>query len=172
MRLRFPIVRNCLGLALMVSLAWPGPRLRAEEPRQDWSRVQALPADQKIVVKAFKGMGPKVKGAYVYSDADRLIVRRQNGQTVTIPKDHIRRVVGTERVRHTVKVGAAAGFAIMAISIAVTGGAADLGVLGISIYGAAGAGLGALIGLAAGAAPNKYIVYQAENPDPRASKTP
>ena len=64
----------CLGL--MVSLALPGPGLHAEEPRQDWSRVQALPADQKIVVKSFKGMGPKVKGAYVSSDADRLIVRK------------------------------------------------------------------------------------------------
>ena len=173
MKLRFPIGRLCMSLALMVSLALPGPGLRAEEPRRDWSRVQALPAGQKIVVKSFKGMGPKVKGVYVSSDADRLIVRKQNGQAVTIPKDQIRRVVGNkERPRHTVKVGAAAGFAIMAIAIAVTGGAADLGVLGFSIYGAAGAGLGALIGLAAGAAPNKYIVYQAENPERKGSKTP
>ena len=87
MRLRFLIGRICMSLALMVSLALPVPGLHAEEPRQDWSRVQALPADQKIVVKSFKGMGPKVKGVYVSSDADRLIVRKQNGQTVNIPKD-------------------------------------------------------------------------------------
>ena len=166
------MVKSGVGLCLMISLAWMGPGLHAEEPRHDWSRVQALPADQKIVVKAFKGMGPKVKGVYVSSDAEQLIVRKQNGEVVTIPKDRIRRVLGTERIRHTVKVGAAVGFAIMAISIAVTGGAADLGVLGFSIYGAAGAGLGALIGLAAGASPNRYVVYRAENPDPRASKTP
>ena len=171
MKLRFPIVRNCLGLALMLSLVWLGPGLRAEEPRQDWSRLQALPADQKIIVKSFKGMGPKVKGVYVSSDADRLIVRRQDGQTVTIPKDQIRRVVGTERVRHTVKVGAAAGFAIMSIWSAVAGGS-DFTAWYFLVYGGAGAAIGGLIGLAAGSAPNKYIVYQAENPDPGAARTP
>ena len=170
MRLRFPIVRNCLGLALMVSLAWPGPRLRAEEPRQDWSRVQALPAGQKIVVKAFKGMGPKVKGAYVSSDADRLIVRRQDGQAVTIPKNRIRLVLGKERQRHTVWVGAAVGFAIM--YILGVAGTSDLAPEGIVVIGGIGAGLGALVGLAARTAGRTYIVYQAENPDPRASTTP
>ena len=166
------MVKSGVSLCLMISLASMGPGLHAEEPRHDWSRVQALPADQKVVVKPFKGMGPKVKGVYVSSDAERLIIRKQNGQTVTIPKDRIRRVLGSERMRHTVKGGAAVGFAIMAIAIAVTGGAADLGVLGFLVYGGAGAGLGALIGLAAGAAPNRYIVYRAENPDLRASKTP
>ena len=44
MRLVFLIGRICTGLGLMVSLAWLGPGLRAEERWQDWSRVQALPA--------------------------------------------------------------------------------------------------------------------------------
>ena len=171
MKLRFPIVRNCLGLALMLSLVWLGPGLRAEEPRQDWSRVQALPADQKIIVKSFKGMGPKVKGVYVSSDADRLIVRRQDGQTVTIPKDRIRRVSGRERQRYTVGIGAAAGLVIMSIWAAVAGGS-DVSAEGYVIVGGIGAGLGALVGLAARTAGKTYIVYQAEDPDPRASTTP
>ena len=171
MRFEFPIVRNCLGLALMVSLAWPGPpRLHAEEPRQDWSRVQALPADQKIVVKAFKGMGPKVKGAYVSSDADRLIVRRPDGQTVTIPKDRIRLVLGKVRHRHTVWIGAAAGFTI--IYLLGVAAARDPAPEGIVAFGGIGAGIGALLGLAAKAAGKKYIVYQAENTDRSASTTP
>ena len=169
MRLRFPIGRICMSLALMVSLALPG--LRAEEPRRDWSRMQALPADQKIVVKPFKGMGPKVKGAYVSSDAERLIVRKQNGQAVTIPKDHIRLVLGKERQRHTVWISAVAGFAIMSIWSGVAGGS-DFTAWYLLVYGGAGAGIGALIGLAAKAAGGKYIVYQSENPDRRASRTP
>ena len=107
MRLRFPVGRICMSLALMVSLALPRLGLRAEEPRRDWSRVRALPVGQKIVVKSFKGMGPKVKGAYVSSDADQIVVRRQNGQAVTIPKDQIRQVVRKGRIRHAGLIGAA-----------------------------------------------------------------
>ena len=169
MKLRFPIVRNCLGLALMLSLAWPGPGLRAEEPRQDWSRVQALPADQKIIVKSFKGMGPKVKGVYVSSDADRLIVRKQDGQTVTIPKDRIRRVSGRERQHYTVWIGAIAGAALMALLPSRLNLDMPHDEL---IFGVVGAGLGALVGLAARAAGKTFIVYQAENQAPRASTTP
>lgn len=170
MRFRFPIVRNCLGLALMVSLAWPGPpRLHAEEPRQDWSRVQPLPAGQKIVVKSFKGMGPKVKGAYVSSDADRLIVRRQNGQAVTIPKDQIRLVVGKERQRHGVLIGAAAGFAI-GVGLSTVGDFRQ--PLGALLIGGPFAGIGALIGFAIQVGGKHSIVYQAENPDRSVSATP
>ena len=171
MRFRFTIIRKCLGLALMVSPTWMGPGLHAEEPRQDWSRVQALPAGQKIVVKAFKGMGPKVKGAYVSSDADRLIVRRQNGQAVTIPKDRIRLVLGKKRQRHAVLIGAAVGFALMSITTGVAGGA-DFTAAYLLVYGGPGAGIGALIGLAVKAAGKTNIVYQAENQERRASKTP
>lgn len=165
------MVKSGGSLCLIVSLALPGPGLRAEEPRQDWSRVQALPADQKIVVKSFKGMGPKVKGAYVASDAGNLVVRKQNGQTVTIPKDRIRLVLGKERQRHTVWISAAAGFATLSIWSAVAGGS-DFTAWYLLVFGGAGAGIGALVGLAAKSAGKKYIVYQAENPDRRASRSP
>ena len=165
------MAKSGVSLCLMVFLALPSPGLRAEEPRQDWSRVQALPADQKIVVKPFKGMGPKVKGAYVASDAGNLVVRKQNGQTVTIPKDRIRQVLGKERQRHTVWISAAAGFAIMSIWSAVAGGS-DFTAWYLLVFGGAGAGIGALVGLAAKSAGKKYTVYQAENPDRRASRTP
>ena len=112
MRLVFLIGRVCIGLGLMVSLAWLGPGLRAEEHWHDWSRVQALQPGQKIVVKSFKGMGPKVKGTYVSSDAGHLVVRRLNDQSVTIPKDQIRQVVRKRRIRRAVLIGAAAGFAM------------------------------------------------------------
>ena len=164
------MAKSRVSLCLMISLAWMGPGLHAEEPRHDWSRVQALPADQKIVVKSFKGMGPKVKGVYVSSDADRLIVRKQNGQTVTIPKDRIRRVLGKERQRHAVWVGAAAGFAIMyLLGVAAT---RDLAPEGIAFIGGIGAGIGGLLGLAARAAGKTYVVYQAENQDSRGSRAP
>jgi len=164
------MAKSGVSLCLMISLAWMGPGLRAEEPRHDWSRVQALPDEQKIVVKPFKGMGPKVKGVYVSSDADRLIVRKQNGQTVTIHKDRIRLVLGKERQRHSVWVGAAAGFAIMyLLGVAAT---RDLAPEGVVSVGGIGAGIGALLGLAARAAGKTYVVYQAENHDSRASRDP
>ena len=80
----------------------------------DWTRLQALQPGEKIVVQAFNGMGLKVKGTYVSSDAGQLVVRRQSGQAVSIRKDHIRQVVLKRRIRHAVKIGAAAGFAVMA----------------------------------------------------------
>ena len=169
MRLRFPIGRIRMSLALMLALALPGPGLRAEEPRHDWSRVQALPADQKIVVKLFKGMGPKVKGAYVSSDAGHIVVRRRNAQAVTIPKDHVRLVVGKERQRHAVLIGAVAGFAIGAGLSTIGDFRQPLGAL---LIGGPFAGIGALIGFAFQAGGKHIVVYQAENQDPRASRTP
>ncbi len=164
------MAKLCTSLALMLVLACSGPpRLHAEEPRQDWSRVQALPAGQKIVVKSFKGMGPKVKGAYVSSDAARLIVRRQDGQTVTIPKDQIRKVVGKERQRHGVLIGAAAGFAI-GVGLSTVGDFRQ--PLGALLIGGPFAGIGALIGFAVQTGGKHFVVYQAENPDRSGSTTP
>lgn len=172
MRLRIPIGRSCVGLGLMVSLAWLGPGLRADEPRRDWSRVQALPSGQQIVVKPFKGMGPKVKGAYVSSDAGRLIVRRQNGQEATISKERIHLVARKRRIRlrHAIGIGAAAGFAAMAIW---TLGEGDFDQpRGALFVGGIGAGLGTLGGLAVRAMSIDSIVYQAENQDVGSSKNP
>ena len=170
MRLRFPIVGKCLGLGLMVSLALPGPGLRAEEPRHDWSRVQALQPGQRIVVKSFKGMDPKVVGTYVSSDGAHLVVRMRNDQTVTIPKDRIRQVVRKRPIRRAVLIGAAAGFAIMA---SLTLGTAGFAQPEAALYfGGIGAGLGALGGHAVRALRKNFIVYRAENQAPRASKTP
>lgn len=172
MRLRTSIYRRCIGLGLMVPLALLGPGLLADKPRRDWNRVQALPAGQQIVVKSFKGMEPKVKGAYVSSDADRLIVRRQNGQAVTIPKDRIRLVARKRRIRllHAIGIGAAAGFAVMAIW---TLGEGDFdqprGALSV---GGIGAGLGTLGGFAVQAMSIDSIVYQAGNQDVDPSKNP
>lgn len=169
MRLGFLIGRGCTGLGLMVSLAWPGPELRADEHWRDWSRVQALQPCRKLVVKSFKGMGAKVKGTYVSSDAGQLVVRMRNDQTVTIPKHEIRQVVRKGRIRHAVLIGAAVGFAIMA---GLTIGQSFNQPLGALIFGGAGAGLGTLGGLAVQAIGKSSIVYRAEKQDRRASRTP
>lgn len=153
----------------MVSLAWLGPGLRADEPRRDWSRVQALPSGQQIVVKPFKGMGPKVKGAYVSSDADRLIVRRQNGQEATISKDRIRQVARKRRVRNTVLIGTVAGFAIGA---SLTSGKDFVQPHAALLFGGICAGLGALGGLAARGGGIHSVVYQVDDQDRRRYKTP
>ena len=115
-------------------------------------------------------MDPKVVGTYVSSDAGHLIVRMRNDQTVTIPKDQIRQVVRKRRIRHAVKIGAAAGFAIMAgLSLRESDLIQPAGNL---IIGGVGAGLGTLGGLAFRSLQANYIVYQAERQDLNASKTP
>ena len=169
MRLRVPIGRSCVGLGLMVSLAWLGPGLRADEPRRDWSRVQALPSGQQIVVKPFKGMGPKVKGAYVSSDADRLIVRRQNGREATISKDRIHLVARKRSLRNTVLIGTVAGFAIGA---SLTKGNDFNQPQGALFFGGIFAGIGALGGLAARGGGIHSVVYQVDDQDRRRYKTP
>ena len=127
----------------------------------DWTRLQALQPGEKIVVQAFNGMGLKVKGTYVSSDAGQLVVRRQSGQAVSIRKDHIRQVVLKRRIRHAVKIGAAAGFAVMAsLTLTDKDFAQPIAAL---YFGGAGAGLGALVGFAVRAARKNYIVYQTEN---------
>lgn len=169
MRLGFLIGRKCIGLGLMVSLAWLVPGLRAEEHWHDWSRVQALQPGQKVVVKSFKGMDPKVVGTYVSSDAGNLVVRMRNDQTVTIPKDRIRQVVRKRRIRRAVLIGAVAGSAIMA---GLTLGESDfIQPAAALFYGAVGAGLGVLGGLAVRAVRGNYIVYRAENRGRSPSKT-
>ena len=128
--------------ALLLSVALlAAPAGRADEPRRDWSRVQALPSGQQIVVKPFNGMGPKVKGAYVSSDADGLIVRRQNGQEATISKDRIRQVARKRRVRNTVLIGTVAGFAIGA---GLTSGKDFVQPHAALLFGGICAGIGAL----------------------------
>ena len=170
MRLGFLIGRGCTGLGLMVSLAWLGPGLRADEHWHNWSRVQALQPGRKLVVKSFNGMDPKVVGAYVSSDAGQLVVRMRNDQTVTIPKHQIRQVVRKRRIRHAVKIGAAAGFAIMAgLSLRESDLIQPASSL---IIGGVGAGLGTLGGLAVRAVRGNYIVYRAENQGRRAPRAP
>ncbi len=164
MRLGFLIGRGCTGLGLMVSLAWLGPGLRADEHWQDWSRVQALQPGQKIVVRSFKGMESKVVGTYVASDAGLLVVRMRNDQAVTISKDHIRQVVRKRRIRHAVKIGAAAGFAIMA---GLTLGESDfIQPIAALYFGGVGAGLGTLGGFAVRALRENYIVYRVRESGP------
>ena len=130
-------------------------------------------AGQRIVVKPFKGMGPKVVGTYVSSDAGHLVVRRGNGQDVSIPKDHIRVVVRKRRIplRPAVVIGAVAGFILCA---SWTLGEGDFDQPRAALFfGGAGTGLGALGGLAAQAIGLgiRPVVYQAEKQDRRASKT-
>ena len=104
------MTKLCVGLGMMISLAWLEPGLRAEEQWHDWSRVQALQPGQNIAVKRIKGMGTRVIGSHVSSDADYLVVSMRNDQTVAILKNQIRLIVRKRRVRHSVWIGAAGGF--------------------------------------------------------------
>ena len=165
----------CWGLALLTAAPYLGPGLRAEQradaPQYDWGRVRALKPGRRIAVRPFKGMGRKVVGDYVSSDAAGIVVRPKDGQEVALPKERIRQVTRHKRMRHAVLIGAAVGFAILATMAAGVGDfeqpAAAL------IAGGMGAGLGALGGLAVrGAGRIPLIIYKAPKPPRGQPKNP
>ena len=164
-----------MGLALLTAVPHLGPGLKAEqktqEPVYDWGRVRALKPGRQIVVRPFKGMGRKVVGDYVSSDAAGIVVRMKDGQEVAIPKERIRQVTRRKRMRYAVLIGAAVGFAILATMAA---GVSDFVQPSAALVaGAMGAGLGALGGFAvrrAGRIP--LIIYRAPKPPRGQPKKP
>ena len=157
----------CMGLALLTAVPYLGPGLRAEQradaPQYDWGRVRALKPGRRIAVRPFKGMGRKVVGDYVSSDAAGIVVRPKDGQEVAIPKERIRRVTRRKRVRYAVLIGAAVGATILAVW---AGGVDDFVASVPAAFGAMGAGLGALGGLAVRGVVGRtpLIIYEAPPP--------
>ena len=162
-----------MGLAFLSAVPHLGPGLRAEEeteePVYDWGRVRALTPGRRLAVRPFKGVGSKVVGDYVSSDAAGLVVRTKDGQAVAIPKERIRQVKRRKQMRYVVLIGAAVGAAILAVWAARVDDFVPSAAAG---FGAMGAGLGALGGFAVSRAGRTSLVYRAPKPPRGQPKNP
>ncbi len=133
-----------------------------DEALRDWGRVHKLRPDQQIVVRPFEGMGGKVLATYVSSDATGIVIRLKNDQELEISKDRIRSVTRRKRMRNAVLIGAAAGFAVMALwTIPIPDFNQPLAAL---VFGGVGAGIGAASGGLVRLFGHSLIVYQAAKP--------
>ncbi len=73
-------------------------RLRlARAKRSDWSRVQALPHNRDTVLRLYKDAAPressKIRGRFVSATADSITLRLEDGQTRTVQKTAVRKVL-------------------------------------------------------------------------------
>lgn len=130
-----------------------------EERVRDWGRVHELQPGQQIEVRPFKGLGDKVFATYVSSDAFGIVVRLKSDQELQISKDRIRSVIRRKRMRNAIRIGAGAGFAVMALwSLFLPDLIQPWAAL---LHGGVGAGFGALGGGLVRVFGRNLVVYQA-----------
>ncbi len=151
----------CVGLALLIAFTNLSPEVRAQQrdatSQHDWSRVHELRPGWQIAVRPLKGTGQKVVADYVSSSASELVVRTSDGQIVTFPKERIQQVTRRRRMRKAVVVGAAVGATILAALTLAPDYSQPAAAL---VFGGAGAGLGALAGLAVRVLGRGWNVYK------------
>jgi len=133
---------------------------RKADPRGDWEAVQALNADEKIVVRLKEG--DRFSGRFV-SATDLLLNFRHGGRTVSFTRESILRVQlnrGTSRLNGAL-VGAAigggggAGFGGYLYSLG------DFNTSTVPGFALIGAGIGAGIGAALGKGRKNETIYEA-----------
>lgn len=135
-------------------------QLKKADPRGDWAAVEALSADERIVVRLKEG--DRFSGRFVSAN-DLLLNFRHGGRTVSFTRESILRVQlnrGTSRLN-----GALLGAAIGAGGGAGIGGwLYSLGDFNSSVVyapAALGAGIGAGIGAAIGKGRKNETIYEA-----------
>ena len=153
----------CLGLTLLIAFTNLSPEVRAQQraarSQHDWSRIHELRPGWQVVVRPLKGTGRKVAADYVSSSAYGLVVRTSDGQVVTFSKERIQQVTRKRRMRKAVVAGAAVGAAALVTMTLVTPDFSQPAAA--LLFGGAGAGLGALIGLAVRVLGRGSNVYKA-----------
>ena len=65
--------------------------------KPDWSRVQAVPPNTKTAVRLYRDVAPpeswKIKGRFDSATANSITLRLKDGQTHTLPKTAVRKVL-------------------------------------------------------------------------------
>ena len=127
-------VRRSVLVCVLIAVPFFHGALRAERPR--------LPADETLVVRLHRGMGPKVVGDWVASDAETLTVRNRYGREVRVDWDSVRSIK-TKNRNAGLWAGMLAGAAVAGAALAADGG--DAGPAGAAFVGA-GACMGGALG--------------------------
>ena len=159
-------MRAAFLLAMLLALPSDGSRLLARERGErwsDWANVATLQAGRPIVVQLRMGKRPKkVKGKFVSSPADEIVVRtgKELGVVLRLHRNDVRKVTARRRARRLAPlIGAVIGVATMGATL---GSGGDLVASGYAIWLGIGAGLGYLGGLAVRAVVGSELVYLAE----------
>ena len=99
-------------------------RLRlARAKRSDWSRVQAVPHNRDTVVRLYQDAAPresrKIRGRFVSATADSITLRLKDGQTRSVQKTDVRKVLTyrpfVKRWQGWIALGATSLFCIAAV---------------------------------------------------------
>jgi hypothetical protein len=137
---------------------------QAVNQQQDWAAVQALSSGVKLLIETKNGK--QLKGKLNNSSAATLVLTRNN-RTENLNRDDIQKIYelgGGSRAKSTAigaAVGAGVGGGGAAILLGATGGSDDTaGILGQGIL--IGAGIGAIIGLAAGKGSRRVLIYESK----------
>lgn len=136
------------------------PAVRAPEPWRDWTRVTDLRRNTEVRVETGN---PKrdLRGILAAADAEGLTIDLAGpAGSLTIPRANVTKVRRpTRSMRRGAQIGAVGGAVVWAILVSRPG--TDLTASGQAVLIGFGAGLGALIGLGAGAVDRYRLVYHA-----------
>lgn len=118
-----------LVVALMFSSQAPGAEAFPGSVKRDWSRVQAVPRGVRTTVLLYKDLAPrgkrKIKGRFHSATAESVTLQLEQGQTRTVEKKDVRRVLVYRPVGQRYQVAA---------TVAVSSAISILGLLQYSEF--------------------------------------
>ena len=151
-------------LAAMLLIASSSTLVQAQRSFHDWSGVQAIGVDERLIVK--QKDGKTVEGKMIEATANNLTLSR-NGKVVSIPRESIQQIEhskGKSAKGKWALIGTGIGAAVGAgIGVAKNNSTLDDGEIYILAGTVIGAGAGAVGGLAFGASRrNRELIYTAQ----------
>ena len=128
-RARHSEMSKVTGMLLVVALLFSSQAPAAEafpgNIKRDWSRVQTVPPGTRTTVVLYRDLAPrgkrKIKGRFHSATAESVTLQLEQGQTRTVEKKDVRRVLVYRPVgqRYQVVATAAAGGALLGLGLLV-----------------------------------------------------
>lgn len=148
--------RTKILVVLALALLATPPASGSSDPEASYPTVLSVQPGQQIVVKLHRGLGKPVKGAFVDSSPEGVLLERERGAQVTVPWESVRKIVPKRRW-YEFWIGVGTGAALAGIAVLSSEGDVGPG------WGAAVVGAGAGAGAAAAAlgGPLDGPVYEA-----------
>ena len=159
-------IRKFLAIGIVAMLgAVSSPAAEISDwPPHDWSILSNLAPQSLVTIKPHKGRGKKLRGEFLSSDAESIIVRNSDGQQMTVSREDVKRVLvrrsrGSRAPWYGAAIGAGTGAGIAAKAFA---GSSESGLVAPAMIVTAGvlAGVGALGGLLVQRFSRDRLVYQ------------
>jgi hypothetical protein len=154
-----------LAVTILLLLSQPLFLLgQAANQQEEWAAVQTLSSGVKLLIETKDGK--RFKGTFNNASLATIALTRNN-RTENLNKDDIQKIYqlgNGSRAKSTLlgtAIGAGVGAGGAAILLGATGGSDDTtGILGKGLL--IGAGIGAIIGLAAGKGSRRVLIYESK----------